>query len=287
MTKPHPPNTSHERGVYQTTNESEQHKPMFVMLGVGLVCLALLAGSTWLVPILLIGGGLLISIAYNKNTEEANKLEDINTTQKLKADSDLVYNEIINSTDNTPPKTKYLLYLRPFEADDYQYCDTVEYFDHAENETKRPRYYPIDFKFLDFCGPGKSSKVVCVGNREKDVGVGSIIVPDREWKELVRKLILYADHVFILPFPSKGILWEIDEIINNSDYLDKTLFLMPPAPHILGDREKKWSEVQSLLNFKGYYLPNYHKEGCITKFTKSDKRPITYWEFFEPKDPYK
>ncbi|MEW8111188.1 MAG: hypothetical protein AB2802_19090 [Candidatus Thiodiazotropha endolucinida] len=124
---------------------------------------------------------------------------------------------------------------------------------------------------------------MCVGNGEKDVGVGNIIVPDSEWKELVSKLIMYADHVFIMPFPSKGILWEIDEIINNSDYLDKTLFLMPPALHILGDRDKNWSEVQSLLNFKGYHLPNYSKKGCIAKFAKSDKRPITFWEYLNQK----
>lgn len=279
MAKPRIKKATSERGVYPDTNEAKNSGGALTF-GFGvLFLLSFMAGGTWFVPIILIGGCALFTIFHESENKRSNIEKDEEITKTLNSNSDEIYREIVLSPTTDHPPFSFSLYLRPFYADDYHYCAVAEDIDYESYKILSGRYYPLDFRLLKF----SANKMVCVGNGEKDVGIGSIKLTDEQWKPPVNRLIDCAETIFILPSTSESMLWELEKITQNISYLEKTYFIMPPAPYIVGERQKEWDNVKTIMDKMDLILPEYDRNGCAIKFSGESKVAKVDISFFFPR----
>lgn len=124
--------------------------------------------------------------------------------------------------------------------------DKTPYWErHAENAIDERQ--PIELFDAITAGVETKAALLAVGDRDfkKRTGPGLLSIGDEPWQKLVCKLIKRSEKVFIMPWPSKGTLWEIKYLIEN-DYLGKTLFIMPPSYGI--DTQKRMASSSGMDN---------------------------------------
>ena len=210
--------------------------------------------------------------------------------------------------------SEFYLLLRPFEFDGYLPIlpDTSRYLDKYETEhtrlldyNKNDEHHPMEL--FDALSEMLLSHgyLVAVGERKPDHvgGPGLVSVEHDDWKLRVASLIADARCIIIMPWPTAGTLWELNEIVTRS-MIEKTIFIMPPSygTHkirrtvsssgsmdnvadvdfyykILADRqdtkhkvqsvEKQYKEAIAVLTRAGLKTPRYDPDGCVF-FYKSE-----------------
>lgn len=114
---------------------------------------------------------------------------------------------------------------------------------------------------------------VAIGDKRASFGAAKIIVKDEDWQETFRRLTDAAQLIFMMPGPSPAVLWELSQIMQSQNLLDKTIFIMPRAGSMplfsrgslgKGAEATAWVRLtETVFRELGVTLPRYHSEGCF------------------------
>lgn len=153
----------------------------------------------------------------------------------------------------------YFVYLRAFSSDMLS-CD----FYHSDPYKTDPRYMStaIDDELMFSLEP--IGPLLCLGDKDTKMrfGAATIATNDSDWRGVVRPLMARCSGVIAFPWPSDGILEEIEYIYQHSDIWAKTVVIMPPQrgstviPLI-------WQEARENLARKGIQIPQYNYLGML------------------------
>jgi hypothetical protein len=181
----------------------------------------------------------------------------------------------------------FCVFLRPFEFDGCYFVSiptispfgllnglTVDVEAHLSSITKELR--------MPMIGLGGSPKHDFRAGRG-----GRVTTIDNEWKNSVTGALERSTALFIIPASNPGTLWELELIASRHEFLNKSLFLMPPVPNrrpfvamkrpeyakFVKMFEEIWNETQTLTAQFGIYLPDYTQEGAIFVFKDLNSRP--------------
>jgi hypothetical protein len=148
-------------------------------------------------------------------------------------------------------KDPFFLYLRPFSS-------TARYL------KKEPTFVPLVWRHVDFETNLANAVqpwgyLVALGRPGEHVGFGRVDVTEADWQKSFALLARYADSIFILPYASEGILWELTYLVS-SDLAKRTVFLLPPKS--TGYKREDWNKAASALKSAGISLPEYSTRGC-------------------------
>lgn len=182
--------------------------------------------------------------------------------------------ELSELEDNSRKTPAYALYLRPFLSDS----------DGLKSGMSKLSFYFGGFGFIagdrgtgySLTPEAKLSEsiedmlrlpLVTVGIPASDIvsieGAGRVLL-DSNWKNEVQELIRYARLIIILPSNNEGTLFEVDTIVSDPAFLEKTVFLIPP----IGENEELDAQALDALDvlnrFEGYddtpYWEIWYKE---------------------------
>ena len=147
--------------------------------------------------------------------------------------------------------------------------------------------------------------LVKVGAAESNLGCGSVEVNDVElpasvrgliesadrldgakWQVVVRSLIERAEVVVLLPADRPGTLWEVDLILADPGFLNKTIFLMPPDIEQAIWRpewRQQWKQVRQRFLDRGINVPGYTPAGMF--FRLDADRKYRRWAMIDEHTP--
>lgn len=246
--------------------------------------------SEWIVWVLLLGGIILyqivqryveqyifIMLAYffvcGIIVKARNKLVQIEYNSRSTEIVEKVL-ELSKFENNTLKAPAYALYLRPFLSDS----------DGLKSGMSKLSFYFGGFGFVaGDRGTGHSLTpeaklaesiedmlrlpLVVVGIPTSDIdsieGAGRVLL-DSNWKNEVQELIRYSRLIIILPSNNEGTLFEVETIVSNTAFLEKTVFLIPPR----GENDELDAQALDALDvlnrFEGYgdnpYWETWSKE---------------------------
>lgn len=123
--------------------------------------------------------------------------------------------------------SKYSLYLRGFENDDYSKMDELV---NSKTETYE---HLSEYWFFKLLSKKYKSTIVSVGmTKELDSPLGTkrIYLDDKEWRAGVRTLMENADRIIVLVNDRESCIWEIAQ---TKDFLNKTIYI--------ADNEEKYN----------------------------------------------
>jgi hypothetical protein len=160
------------------------------------------------------------------------------------------------------------IFLRPFDKEE-RFCHYAEHFSKRDLpiEVMDGERKKLGDFFDSFCRIARASSrlpMFMIGRREDwgNLGASTIQTPDATWKAVADSLMSRARRLYYVPDVSEGTLWEWERIVTS--YLDKTIFLLPPAYEF---REKYYSEREK-------------RRGLFYDISVSDSRRrslIEYW----------
>jgi hypothetical protein len=103
--------------------------------------------------------------------------------------------------------------------------------------------------------------------------IGRIVASEKEWNVAAVSLIDNATRIACVPSSHAGTLWEIDQIIAR-DYLQKTVFIMPPSnptgwgspPERLekSQLEDDWAKLVIEMGRLGLRFPPFKRAGLFS-----------------------
>jgi hypothetical protein len=111
------------------------------------------------------------------------------------------------------------------------------------------------------CRTLKPLPVIAVGDKVTGYGAAKIITTDADWEGVARRLMNDAKVIIFCPFPTPGATIELG--ILSRDYLDKTVFVMPPRNRRLKiDVGAEWNKLAKSQAPK-IVLPAYSRYGGV------------------------
>lgn len=156
--------------------------------------------------------------------------------------------------------SSYCLFLRPFRSVPHEY------------NVYRDEYIPVEERIAEvfhvLC------PIITVG-RKLTVGPGSVESSDEQWQADVRLLMKHATVIIVLPDRTPGMAFEIKEILK-SKYLDKTIFIAPPAFRDTETWEEEWDQASQALREAGLQVPDYSPRGIILQYEFPKTAPILF-----------
>jgi hypothetical protein len=119
--------------------------------------------------------------------------------------------------------------------------------------------------------------ITCGQPEDKGTGAGRIKFHESiDWHESVYQLIQDSKHIFIVPWVTEGMKWEIDLIFSDQKFLNKTIFIMPPTIKDNNDEifkiVEKYDEIRDLFKLHSVDLQDYSRKGFC--FIIPDGKPI-------------
>jgi hypothetical protein len=168
--------------------------------------------------------------------------------------------------------TKYILYLRSFEAP-----LTLPMFptDWGTLSLEEALAFTLSSGPWPLVGLGKQHTIA--------LGAGKIRSADDTWQRELRKLSLNATLILVVPSITAGTSWEVEWVAIN-DNLRNSIFLMPPSADDNARRiwDSEWTAVQRWGRFMGLQFPDYDPKGLL--FTVKPHGPtlksISFGEWF-------
>ncbi|MGJ8681030.1 hypothetical protein [Paraglaciecola sp.] len=140
----------------------------------------------------------------------------------------------------------FSLLLRPFDFDGFipvlpNGTDSIaDLQEHNHKNAKLSSFEMTEFDYMNLDAPVElfdlvsnaivsAGTLLAVGERKSDHigGPGLLQVEDGNWKESVAQYMQKTSCIIIMPWPTEGTLWEVNEIITHN-LMDKTVFIMPP-----------------------------------------------------------
>lgn len=160
--------------------------------------------------------------------------------------------------------SKYSLFLRGFDNDDYRKIDELE-------NPKTEKYEHLsEYWFFKLLSKKYRLPIVSVGmTKELDSPLGTkrIYLDDTEWRAGVRILMENADKIIILVNDRESCIWEIAQ---TKDFLNKTIFI--------ADDENKFNtakgRVREYLDLPQLQLPS-------DKYAVITNAPLTEVQYFD------
>ncbi len=110
--------------------------------------------------------------------------------------------------------------------------------------------------------------VIALGQPGEHLGAGRIQTSDEHWQEEIKRLFEKAKIIIIIPSHREGTLWEINNL-KQSNYLSKTIFIMPPEMTFYGKPySKTWNRAVKAAARHGVFLPTHFSKGLVFKLDK-------------------
>ena len=164
----------------------------------------------------------------------------------------------------------FALYLRHFGIDAHRRSAHMDPLWQEPSQFEPPVTQKVDFETALADALWDYVPVVALDRELKALGAGRTRVDDAEWLEVVRKLIVRADSVVLIPGTTPGLIAEY-EIIQSLRALEKTCFVMPPSR--LRDRsaaQAHWKASADVLRGAlGISLPPYTFRGQLFTYTST------------------
>ncbi len=132
--------------------------------------------------------------------------------------------------DNRPP----ILYLRPFKMDN--------------RVAVTPNNAPLTLEYVIRNMTSSIGPLIALGRTdttETASRAGRIQVPDEMWKEEVTALMHSSGHIVLVPEDTDGTIWEITQILEDTDLLKKTIFMNIAAA---GRDHPYWSRERTVYS---------------------------------------
>ncbi len=168
---------------------------------------------------------------------------------------------------------KTAIYLRPFKFDD---CYFVFPLSH-DSVSKAP--VGLEGYFTQLCAEFQIAVIALGGvpGRRGQSGAGRSATSDADWQIRISEQIEKAILIIIIPSSDPGTLWELGVVCASGEFLDKTLFIMPPRrrgsvylalqsinylPFCEGV-EEMWRTARIELLNQGLLFPAYNESGGV------------------------
>jgi hypothetical protein len=127
---------------------------------------------------------------------------------------------------------------------------------------------------------------VAIGDRLASYGAAKITVKEEDWRKTFSRLASISQLIFMMPGPSASALWELSQIMQSRNLLEKTVFIMPrggdPPPSITSSLKgvgeprgsdvsltNSWKRVGEMAGELGVNLPPYVNEGCYFRLREN------------------
>ena len=148
--------------------------------------LAFQVEGTFMVPVIIIGGGFIaVALGYALNRFE-NKTYDDNRFDQLMKKSEETYKNIISAISNNIDPPEYYVYLRSFKYDNFPIEDYRGKYENGEYQPEK--IIPLDIRVLNWSeGENENASLLCIGNDEKTIGIGNLIFGEDEWPDEVER----------------------------------------------------------------------------------------------------
>jgi YidC/Oxa1 family membrane protein insertase len=117
---------------------------------------------------------------------------------------------------------------------------------------------------------GLNAMFVAIGDRIASYGAAKISVQDEDWQKTFFRLASISQLIFMMPGPSASALWELSQIMQLPNLLEKTVFIMPRGGKV--SLIRLWNRVREMAGELGVNLPSYVSEGCYFRL-REDGHP--------------
>ena len=107
---------------------------------------------------------------------------------------------------------------------------------------------------------GLNAMFIAIGDRLASYGAAKITVRDEDWQKTFSQLASASQLIFMMPGPSASALWELSQIMQSRNLLEKTVFIMPRGGRL--SLIDSWKRVGEMAGELGVNLPPYVNEGC-------------------------
>jgi hypothetical protein len=146
----------------------------------------------------------------------------------------------------------------------------------------------VDFEAVLVHAIGQLCEVVAVGGHDGRFGAARVTVADSQWQHAVVELAEKAQIIFIIPFDTPGIIWEIKWLVA-SGMSEKTVFIMPPSSFVVADAShgpiqpaepqsfnEAWRRMVTHEDLQQFEIPGYNRQGCL--FTLDAGGKLRDWD---------
>jgi YidC/Oxa1 family membrane protein insertase len=91
---------------------------------------------------------------------------------------------------------------------------------------------------------GLNAMFVAIGDRLASYGAAKITVKEEEWQKTFFRLASASQLIFMMPGPSASALWELSQIMQSRNLLEKTVFIMPRGGQL--SLATSWTRVSQM-----------------------------------------
>lgn len=191
-----------------------------------------------------------------------------------------IFDEVSASTftgKDSAKKIKTAIYLRPFKFDE---CYFVYPLSHG-SVSKAP--VGLEGYFTQLCAEFQIAVIALGGvpSRRGQSGAGRATTSDADWQIRISEQIEKAILIIIIPSSDPGTLWELGVVCASEEFLDKTLFIMPPRRRgsvylalqsinylsFCDGVEEMWHTARIELLNKRLLLPAYNESGGVFRIS--------------------
>jgi uncharacterized membrane protein YhaH (DUF805 family) len=99
-------------------------------------------------------------------------------------------------------------------------------------------------------------------------------VKEEDWQKTFSRLASVSQLIFMMPGPSASALWELSQIMQSRNLLEKTIFIMPRGGRL--SLIRSWNKVREMAGELGVNLPSYVSEGCYFRLRKDGHTSETF-----------
>jgi YidC/Oxa1 family membrane protein insertase len=121
---------------------------------------------------------------------------------------------------------------------------------------------------------GLKAMFVAIGDRLASYGAAKITVKEEDWQKTFFRLAGVSQLIFMMPGPSASALWELSQIMQSSNLLQKTVFIMPRGGKL--SLIRSWNKVRKMAGDFGVNLPSYVSEGCYFRLREHGHASETF-----------
>jgi hypothetical protein len=121
---------------------------------------------------------------------------------------------------------------------------------------------------------GLNAMFVAIGDRLASYGAAKITVKEEDWQKTFSRLASVSQLIFMMPGPSASALWELSQIMQSRNLLEKTIFIMPRGGRL--SLIRSWNKVREMAGELGVNLPSYVSEGCYFRLRKDGHTSETF-----------
>ncbi|AOG23925.1 hypothetical protein [Acidovorax sp. RAC01] len=161
----------------------------------------------------------------------------------------------------------FFLYLRPFSSTNKLRLSDAHLNLFSWETWERDGFDDLERMIARALKP--TAPLIALGRPGEHRGAGRASTEEQEWRAKVKDLAARAELVFVMPSNKAGTLLEL-ELIAEQQYLNKTIFVMPPSESAFyessgWDIARDWSEVKRECKNFGIDLPEHRPAGMLFK----------------------